>query len=125
MSVSSFFPRLPRRFCINATLSTRPGKRVPAVLVLPVILLILLGLHFHLQLGWPYSSSSSQPIKNPPAAAAGIVVASLRGEDTSWVHRHLPGWSRSVYVVDDSSAEFTVPKNKGREAMVYLTYVKH
>jgi hypothetical protein len=49
-------------------------------------------------------------------------VASLRSEDTSWVHRHLPDWSRSVYIVDDPSAELTVPTNKGREAMVYLRY---
>ena len=40
------------------------------------------------------------------------------------MHRYLPGWSRSVYVVDDPSAKLTVPKNKGREAMVYLTYVE-
>ncbi|KAK4101453.1 hypothetical protein N658DRAFT_386029, partial [Parathielavia hyrcaniae] len=51
-----------------------------------------------------------------------IVVASLRREDTTWVHLFLPAWLRSVYVVDDPSAELTVPKNKGREAMVYLSH---
>jgi hypothetical protein len=29
----------------------------------------------------------------------------------------------AVYVVDDSKAKFRVPKNKGHEAMVYLTYI--
>jgi hypothetical protein len=40
------------------------------------------------------------------------------------VHRHPPNWSQSVYVVDDPAVELTVPKNKGREAMVYLRYVE-
>ncbi|KAH6616911.1 hypothetical protein F5144DRAFT_377219 [Chaetomium tenue] len=101
-------------------MSARSGKRVLPLLILPAILLILLSLHLHLTLGWSFSSLT-QSIKRPPAA--GIVVASLRREDTSWVHQHLPGWSRSVYVADDPSAEFTVPKNKGREAMVYLTHI--
>lgn len=50
-----------------------------------------------------------------------IVVASMKHEDTSWVQQHLPDWSHSIFIVDDSSAKLTVPKNKGREAMVYLT----
>ncbi|KAH6842934.1 hypothetical protein B0I37DRAFT_383229 [Chaetomium sp. MPI-CAGE-AT-0009] len=117
MSTSTLFSRLPR-FGVNAATSTRPGRRVLPILIPLAILLALLGLHFHLQWDW---SSVSRSIKGKPAA--GIVVASLRSEDTSWVHRHLPNWSRSVYVVDDPSAKFTVPKNKGREAMVYLTHL--
>ena len=47
----------------------------------------------------------------------------MKHEDTSWVHEYLPDWPSSIYVVDDPKAPLTVPKNKGHEAMVYLTYV--
>ncbi|KAI1390055.1 uncharacterized protein F4822DRAFT_428402 [Hypoxylon trugodes] len=52
-----------------------------------------------------------------------IVVASTTKEDASWVYRHFPQWNPQVYVTDDTSAPLTVPKNKGHEAMVYLTYI--
>jgi hypothetical protein len=103
-------------------MSTRPGRKVSLSLIPVVALLVctwLLVLKFHLP--WGRSPLASQAIKAAPAAE--IVVASLQSEDTAWVHRHLPDWSRSVYIVDDPSAELTVPKNKGREAMVYLRYV--
>ena len=51
-----------------------------------------------------------------------LVVASMKHENTSWVHEYLPDWYSSIYVVDDPDAALTVPKNKGNEAMVYLTY---
>lgn len=47
----------------------------------------------------------------------------MRKEDTSWLATHLPDWKQSVYVVDDKKAPLTVPMNKGRESMVYLTYI--
>ncbi|KAK4244161.1 hypothetical protein C7999DRAFT_17547 [Corynascus novoguineensis] len=117
MSTSKYFSLLPR-FVSNAAISIHSGKKVPLILI-PVVVFLMLGLQLHLQWGWP--SSVGRLIKRPPAA--GIVVASLRSEDTAWVHRHLQNWSRTVYVVDDPSAKFTVPKNKGREAMVYLSYI--
>ncbi|KAI8631624.1 hypothetical protein F5Y19DRAFT_424360 [Xylariaceae sp. FL1651] len=52
-----------------------------------------------------------------------LVVASTKKEDTSWLHTYLPDWHKSIYVTDDARAPLTVPKNKGREAMVYLTYI--
>lgn len=51
-----------------------------------------------------------------------LVVASLKEEDTLWIGELLPDWRTNIYVVNDPSAPLTVPKNKGREAMVYLTY---
>jgi hypothetical protein len=50
-----------------------------------------------------------------------FVVASMKNDDTSWITEYLPGWTLIRYVVDDPKAQYTVPKNKGREAMVYLT----
>lgn len=52
-----------------------------------------------------------------------LVVASVKSEDTSWFHTYLPDWHKNIYVADDSDAPLTVPRNKGREAMVYLTYM--
>jgi len=52
-----------------------------------------------------------------------LVVASIKSEDTSWFHTYLPDWHKNIYVADDAMAPLTVPKNKGREAMVYLTYI--
>ncbi|KAL2176423.1 uncharacterized protein P884DRAFT_203114 [Thermothelomyces heterothallicus CBS 202.75] len=117
------FPRLPR-FRVGADAATSKhsyysGKRIPLILV-PLVVLLALAFQLHRQWGG-WSSSVRQLIKRPPEV--GIVVASLRSEDTSWVHRHLPDWSRSVYVVDEPTAKLTVPKNKGREAMVYLSHI--
>lgn len=88
--------------------------------VIPIAVLLvsscLLALRFYHEWGMGY-----RPFKTPPPAE--IVVASLKSEDTSWVHQYLAGWFRSVYVVDDPSAELTVPRNKGREAMVYLSHI--
>ena len=50
-----------------------------------------------------------------------LVVASMKHEDTSWLGEWFPHWKRSIYTVDDPTTSLTVPKNKGREAMVYLT----
>jgi hypothetical protein len=52
-----------------------------------------------------------------------LVVASTKSEDTTWVHTYFSDWFPQVYVVDDPQARLTVPENKGREAMVYLTYI--
>ncbi|KAF2087460.1 hypothetical protein K490DRAFT_73836 [Saccharata proteae CBS 121410] len=52
-----------------------------------------------------------------------FVVASQKGDDTDWLFEHFPGWSKYIYNVDDPTAALTVPKNKGRESMVYLTYI--
>ncbi|KAK7948001.1 uncharacterized protein PG986_008887 [Apiospora aurea] len=34
-----------------------------------------------------------------------------------------PAWRKRIYTVDDPHAPLTVPKNKGRESMVYLTHI--
>ncbi|TRX87772.1 hypothetical protein FHL15_011329 [Xylaria flabelliformis] len=52
-----------------------------------------------------------------------LVVASVKAENTSWFDTYLPDWHKNIYVADDPHAPLTVPRNKGREAMVYLTYI--
>jgi hypothetical protein len=34
-----------------------------------------------------------------------------------------PSWQHAIYVVNDPDAPLKPPKNKGREAMIYLTYI--
>lgn len=51
------------------------------------------------------------------------VVASMDGDDTSWLYDYFPDWYHNIYTVDDPSANLTVPINKGRESQVYLTYI--
>ncbi|KAK8094869.1 hypothetical protein PG997_001554 [Apiospora hydei] len=65
----------------------------------------------------------SHPLQEPPPAVE-IIAASLKTDDATWFHRHLPpAWRKRIYIVDDSHAPLTVPKNKGRESMVYLTHI--
>lgn len=52
-----------------------------------------------------------------------VVVASQASENATWIEEAFPEWEQNIYRVDDPSAKLTVPKNKGRESMVYLTYV--
>lgn len=52
-----------------------------------------------------------------------LIVASLSGDDTTWLHEFFDGWRKNVYVVNDPAAPLTVAVNKGREAMPFLTCV--
>lgn len=51
-----------------------------------------------------------------------LVVASQTTDDTTWLENAFPEWSKEIYVTDDQNAALTVPKNRGREGMVYLRY---
>jgi hypothetical protein len=51
-----------------------------------------------------------------------LVVASLEGDETAWLDVYFDTWRKNVYVVDNASAPLTVPVNKGREALPFLTY---
>ena len=74
--------------------------------------------------------SSHDPKEKPLKANTGIkarrtavVVASQSSENATWLEEYFPEWEKNIYRVDDANAPLTVPKNKGRESMVYLTYV--
>ncbi|PYI17490.1 hypothetical protein BO86DRAFT_407277 [Aspergillus japonicus CBS 114.51] len=80
--------------------------------------------------GGPYRDMRSGQAA-PSASAARLsktldremVVASMKTDDVSWLYQYFPEWHKSVYVVDDKKAQLTVKLNKGRESMVYLTYI--
>jgi hypothetical protein len=74
--------------------------------------------------------SSRNPKEKPLKANGGVkarrtavVVASQSSENATWLEEYFPEWEKNIYRVDDANAPLTVPKNKGRESMVYLTYV--
>ncbi|KAK2742749.1 hypothetical protein FQN55_007690 [Onygenales sp. PD_40] len=70
--------------------------------------------------------STTNPLSKSSKAilsSKSLIVASLKDDDTSWIREYLADWHANIYVVDDPRAELTVPMNKGREAMVYLTYI--
>ncbi|KAF2731032.1 hypothetical protein EJ04DRAFT_514865 [Polyplosphaeria fusca] len=52
-----------------------------------------------------------------------LVIPKLKSEHIGWIEKELPGLNTAVYEVDNPSASLRVPKNKGHEAMVYLTYI--
>jgi hypothetical protein len=73
---------------------------------------------------------SHKPKETPLQASDGskarrtaVVVASQSSENATWLDEYFPEWEKNIYRVDDPNAPLTVPKNKGRESMVYLTYV--
>lgn len=84
------------------------------------------------------SRSSSSSFKTSPKSGSGktfvtaqkplgtanveLVVATTKKDNVTWLHDYLLDLPKNLYVVDDPSAPLTVPKNKGREAMVILTY---
>ncbi|OOF90022.1 hypothetical protein ASPCADRAFT_212302 [Aspergillus carbonarius ITEM 5010] len=69
------------------------------------------------------SPSASAAARQRQTITKEMVVASITGDDVSWLYEYFPEWHKSVYVVDDKNAKLTVQLNKGRESMVYLTYI--
>jgi len=61
-------------------------------------------------------------LHTPTKRRTAVVVASQRTENATWLSTYFPDWEKNIYTVDDPTAELTVPKNKGRESIVYLTY---
>ncbi|KAJ4303740.1 hypothetical protein N0V90_002641 [Kalmusia sp. IMI 367209] len=52
-----------------------------------------------------------------------IVVPKTKKEDLRWLQGEVPEATVVVYEVDNPNAQYKIPKNKGREAMVYLSYM--
>ena len=65
--------------------------------------------------------AKTKQVPTTDGTSKAFVVASTRAEDTSWIEEYFPDWTLIRYVVDDPEADYTVPRSKGREAMVYLT----
>ena len=52
-----------------------------------------------------------------------LVVPRMTEESVEWMDEDIPDIQKFIYVVDDPHAELKIPKNKGHEGMVYLTYI--
>ncbi|KAB8339101.1 hypothetical protein FH972_022037 [Carpinus fangiana] len=117
IQVSSVFLGRPRT----------PDERKPAH-TLKIVILILVFLSAALYYSYSGTSdlsilpTSSPSVPDPPPTV-NLVVASVKDEDTSWVTTHFPEYGSTVYKADDPAAQYTVPRNKGREAAVFLTYI--
>ncbi|WPB00761.1 uncharacterized protein RHO25_005381 [Cercospora beticola] len=61
---------------------------------------------------------TAKPLKK----AVEVVVASQKDDNTTWLDA-FADWPRAIYVTDDPQAALKVPINKGREGMVYLSYI--
>ncbi|KAI9675114.1 MAG: hypothetical protein M1817_001522 [Caeruleum heppii] len=98
--------------------SSQTTRLAVPLLVGAVVLLLLLYRHQSSEFRLNYADDGSSHRNSKE-----LVVASLKDDDVSWIHEHFPDWSKAIYVADDPQASLTVPKNKGRESMVYLTYI--
>jgi hypothetical protein len=66
---------------------------------------------------------AAQPTLQPPTNVT-VVVASISSSNTSWLQTSLPShWTKTRYITDSPSTSPSVPINKGREAMVYLSFL--
>ncbi|KAL4914459.1 hypothetical protein BDW62DRAFT_143934 [Aspergillus aurantiobrunneus] len=68
-------------------------------------------------------SGQATPARQSAPIRKSMVVASMKNDDVSWLHKFFSDWHKNIYVVDDKTAQLTVAQNKGRESMVYLTYI--
>ena len=87
----------------------------------------LLALFFFWRGPWLSSNKTIHEISWVNYRRNALVVASLEGDDVSWLQGILPEWEKNIYIVNNASANatLTIPKNKGRESMVYLRWVQH
>ena len=77
-----------------------------------------------LQPDWPPLSDEKEPQSHEELKPERVmlVVASQTTDNTTWLNESFTSWEKSVYLTDAPS-NLSVPANKGRESMVYLTFV--
>lgn len=66
------------------------------------------------------ASKAQKSISEP---SIGTVVASQTRDNTTWLPSLFPDWHHNIFVADQPDATLSVPQNKGREVMTYLTYI--
>lgn len=100
-----------------------------------VLFTLLVIVYLYHQKAPPQTPEHVPPSTDKPDFAAGqtkpagsncsriLVMGRLKEEDISWVEEELPTLQTAIYVVDDDPTALRIPKNKGHEAMVYLTYI--
>jgi hypothetical protein len=93
-------------------------QRLLSFALKPLLAAFFVSLVFHC------TSKPSLP-KNPYAhLTKSLVIASTKSSNLTWLSSaYNSHWKPHIYVTDDVTASYTVPLNKGNEAMVYLTYI--
>lgn len=73
---------------------------------------------------WRPVSHDTEPeaIGEPASERVMLVVSSQTIDNTTWLDGSFLAWEKSIYL-NDAPSNLSVPANKGRESMVYLTYV--
>lgn len=89
-----------------------PKQRILQLFLAAAVIFLLVSFHQRF-------TAAISKLPKRPARTKELVVASLKGEDTSWIAKHVSDWKRNIYIVNDREAKLTVPVNKGRESMVY------
>jgi hypothetical protein len=107
------------------------GKKLAWRIVVAVVAAFALAIWTLETFGPPHDAVASAETRTTPHPAGGhgpdgysktVVVGKLKGESVDWLDE-VPGIRKVVYAVDDERAALRVPKNKGNEAMVYLSYI--
>lgn len=75
-------------------------------------------------------SSKSNEVAEEQIPQAALVIATVRKTNNSWLDKELNGllgpggrFMPYIYLNDDPTAPLHTPKNRGHEAMVYLSYI--
>ncbi|KAK6533302.1 hypothetical protein TWF694_002255 [Orbilia ellipsospora] len=96
----------------------------------PLLILLALAIFIYLFLPSPasqFSLNGSHPAKDYPLPSREIVVAAVKHDSVAWIEKYLPEWRPRIYIANAADygdkRSLTVPRNKGREANVYLTYI--
>jgi hypothetical protein len=100
-------------------------RRSHRSIILVSLILMVAGLHWRSRFYEVATVAGVQQARASlaPVLSKAFVVASVVREDPTWLLAHFSDWDVRRYVVDNQTADLTVPINKGREAMVYLTWV--
>jgi Protein of unknown function (DUF3431) len=111
------------------------SRRYVSVAALSLVAIFIFYLYNYRPLAPSLSTQHAPPSAEDPVFSAGhakpagsnytrtLVMGRLKKDDVSWIEQDLPNLQTAIYVVDDESADLRIPKNKGHEAMVYLTYI--
>jgi hypothetical protein len=105
-------------------LTSRRIQRLITFSVRPLLAAVVFTIFLHWLTRDTKSPHTPKPKDTHPHLTKHLVVASTLSSNLTWLYPSLrqTHWEPYIYVTDDPHA-LTVPKNKGNEAMVYLTYI--
>ena len=91
-----------------------------------IVCFFLISLSAYWGLG-PHKAARYQTKNHTPSSRKDLVIASYKSQDVSWIKEIPSDWTIKRYLLDEQSPKpsggLPVPRNFGREAMAYLTYI--